>query len=125
MELAFLHGADDHTHARSVVGDRVNEDEGACRLVVGIGVEEEFLGADDHGTADFVEFQMVNLGALKRVDVHLVVKMVDAATAGVGRLLEVEAFLHVHGLFVHPDEHGLEVASHVGHVVGVDNHFAA
>ena len=43
VEFVFIHGSDDHTHGRSVVGDGVDEHKRACGFVEAVGIEEEFF----------------------------------------------------------------------------------
>ena len=114
---------ENHADAGGVVRDGVDENERAGGFVVFIGIKEDFLGGEQRGASNLVEFKMVSGSALQRVHVNLIIKMVNLAAREVGRVLEIEGLLDVHWFFVHPNEHGFEGATHLGKVVGVYNHF--
>ena len=117
-------GVEDHADGRGIVGDRVDQDEGARLLVRFVGVEEEFPAGGDAYLTDLVQLQMVGVEMFHRVHVDAVFDGLDLGAGRMGRLLDVELLGAIHRLLVHPDEHRLEVAALAGQVVGMDQHLA-
>src|SRR5271170_7290724 len=121
---------DDHAGADGGVGEAVDDDEGAGGSVGFVGVEDEGLGEGEDDAADFVEAQAAGGAFFEGVDVDSVFQFGHGAGDDTGGLFEPVAFAGDEGLFVHPDDHGVDVGGDLGDGVGafrfcVDEHVAA
>ena len=134
VQVFVLYPVYNHADGTGVVGDGVYQDERACRLVLLIGVEEEFLCRSQHHAGYLVELHrqgfpgqlaVVDGKVLHRVHIHFVLDAVDACTAEVRGLLDEERLAGIHRLLVHPHQHRFKVAVHHRQVVRVYQHLSA
>jgi len=88
------------------------------------------LGEGEDDAADFVEAEAAGGAFFEGVDVDSVFQFGHGAGDDTGGLFEPVAFAGDEGLFVHPDDHGVDVGGDLGDGVGafrfcVDEHVAA
>ena len=81
-EFTGINFADNHTHCRRIVGNRVDEDKCSCLLVGVIRVEEEFFTGGKYHATDFVEFEQFNVRTLHSIYVDAIFDIVDSRTSG-------------------------------------------
>ena len=126
VQVLFRNRCDDHANGGGAIGDRVDQDERAGRLVAVVSIKEEGLGRLNRHAGDLVEVQGRHSAMLHRVDVDFVVDMVNAAARRVSRLLQIIRLLGVvHCFFVHPYQHCRERAAYKRKIVGMYEHLAA
>ena len=115
----------DHPRGRGLVGRPVDEDEGAGRAVVGIGVEGDRHGRCDVAEPDLVEVELLRRELVEIVDVEAVLELRDLGRHGARADLHQIGAAGQHGVGAHPDQMRGELVGDLRPARRVGEHVAA
>ena len=115
----------DHAGANRMVGDAVDKNECAGRLVFRVRVERNRRLCRDVADADLVQFQRLRGLAGKGIDVDTVLQIGDRSVGLVRLCSQNVGSPRQQRLLVEPDDLRRELVGHLGPPAGRNQHVAA
>ncbi len=118
------HPVDDHSHRRSEIGQRIDENKTARLVVFHVGVEIERPTGGDGNPANLIQGQVVGITFAQAVDICPISQPLDPGPGCLGGMLDKKTVLQIHIFLIHPDQHSLKGTGSPGNIVGMDQHIS-